>query len=180
MTPPQESGLQEAYIALGANLGEPRSTLRWALRATARLGEVAAVSRLYRTAPVGGPPGQPDYLNAALHLRTALAPRELLEALHATEAAAGRIRHKRWEARVLDLDLLLYGRWVTADGLHLPHPRAWDRAFVLAPLHDLDPDLTHPVTGETVRDALRRVCMGAEIGPGSPWEEAEAPARVLG
>lgn len=155
------SGLHDAYVALGANLGDAPGTLRRAVADIAQLGEVVAVSRLYRTAPVGGPPGQPDYLNAALHLRTSVPPQDLLDALHTIEARAGRTRAERWEARVLDLDLLLCGGAVTGTdtlrGLTLPHPRAWERAFVLAPLRDLNPALPHPITGETVGAALDRV-----------------------
>lgn len=146
-----------AYIALGANLGDPLPTLHWARDEVSKLGQVTGVSRLYRTAPVGGPPGQPDYLNAALSLQTALAPADLLAALHDIEARAGRTREVRWEARVLDLDLILYGDQISDDpALTLPHPRAWERAFVLAPLLDLDPALKHPHTGETVAEALAK------------------------
>jgi len=159
-----------AYIALGANLGEPLRALRQAREALRRLGELTGVSALYRTAPVGGPPGQPDYLNAAVRLHTALEPLELLLALHATEAGAGRKRRERWEARTLDLDLILYGAVVQAGpSLTLPHPRAWDRAFVLAPLADLAPGLDHPVTGETVRTALARTGLHGVIREDSHW-----------
>ena len=146
-----------AYIALGANLGDPLPMLHWARDEVGKLGQVTGVSRLYRTAPVGGPPGQPDYLNAALSLQTALPPADLLAALHDIEARAGRTREVRWEARVLDLDLILYGDQISDDpALTLPHPRAWERAFVLAPLHDLDPALRYPRTGETVAEALAK------------------------
>ncbi|GGS32592.1 2-amino-4-hydroxy-6-hydroxymethyldihydropteridine diphosphokinase [Deinococcus knuensis] len=165
----------DAYIALGANLGDPLAALRRAAAHLGTLGQVAGVSALYRTAPVGGPPGQPDYLNAAAHLRTTLSAETLLAALHDLEAAAGRERHERWEARTLDLDLITHGDRVSAHpALTLPHPRAWDRPFVLAPLHDLNPDLRHPVTGETVRGALSRLGMG-RLGMdgvqrvGGPW-----------
>lgn len=149
---------EAAFVALGANLGEPLTTLRGAREALGTLGTLTGMSHLYRTAPVGGPAGQPDYLNAAVRLETDFAPAALLAALHATEARAGRVRRERWEARPLDLDLVLYGSRVQEEpGLTLPHPRAWDRAFVLAPLADLDPGLRHPVTGETVAAALARV-----------------------
>ncbi|EYB67548.1 2-amino-4-hydroxy-6-hydroxymethyldihydropteridine pyrophosphokinase [Deinococcus phoenicis] len=152
---------EAAFIALGANLGDPLATLRRAREALAMLGTLTGVSGLYRTAPVGGPPGQPDYLNAAVRLQTALAPADLLAALHGIEAGAGRFRRERWEARTLDLDLILYGDAVVQTaGLTLPHPRAWDRAFVLAPLADLEPERAHPVTGETAGAALRRVGLG--------------------
>ena len=98
-----------AFIALGANLGGPLATLREARTGIGALGQITGVSALYRTAPVGGPAGQPEYLNAALRLDTALDPAALLAALHAAEARAGRERRERWAARTLDLDLILYG-----------------------------------------------------------------------
>lgn len=151
-----------AYVALGANLGEPLPTLRGAIAGLSGLGEVQEVSRLYRTAPVGGPTGQPDYWNAVAALQTVLPPLELLDGLQALENAAGRTRTVRWEARTLDLDLILYGTAVIQETrLQVPHPLAWERAFVLAPLHDLAPTLQHPVTGETVTAALTRVNAGA-------------------
>lgn len=158
-----------AFIALGANLGEPLRTLGWAREELAALGTVTGASRLYRTAPVGGPPGQPPYFNAALRLETRLSPAALLAALHAAEDRAGRTRQQRWEARILDLDLILYGDLISEGedpqaGPVLPHPHAWDRAFVLAPLADLDPQRPHPRTGETVAQALTRVGMaGIEL-----------------
>ncbi|MHA0035482.1 2-amino-4-hydroxy-6-hydroxymethyldihydropteridine diphosphokinase [Deinococcus sp. PESE-13] len=157
--------MTRAFIALGANLGDPQATLRRALTELGALGEVRGVSALYRTAPVGGPPGQPDYLNAVAELETALSAPALLAALHATEAKAGRTRDVRWEARVLDLDLIVYGEDVSDDpALTLPHPRAWERGFVLAPLSDLAPSLAHPRTGEMVAQALRRVDLaGVEV-----------------
>lgn len=150
--------MSDAYIALGANLGRPHDTLRWAVGAVAQRGDLLGVSGLYRTAPVGGPAGQPDYLNAALHLSTSLTAAALLDALHELEARAGRERRERWAARLLDLDLIVYDGLVqVGPRLTLPHPRAWERAFVLAPLADLNPALRHPQTGETVARALERV-----------------------
>lgn len=160
-----------AYVALGANLGRPLETLAWAVGEVARLGTRRGVSRLYRTAPVGGPAGQPDYLNAVLSVETTASPRDLLTALHAIEASAGRERRERWAARVLDLDLLTYDGLISEDGVLLPHPRAWERAFVLAPLADLAPELEHPRTGERVARALVRVGMAGvqrEDVPGWP------------
>ncbi|ADV66593.1 2-amino-4-hydroxy-6-hydroxymethyldihydropteridine diphosphokinase [Deinococcus maricopensis] len=148
----------DALIALGANLGDPRANLAWAVRELAGVGVVTGVSRVYRTAPVGGPPGQPDYLNAAARLRTTLTPHDVLAALLDIERRSGRERRERWGPRVLDLDLIAYGDLsLDTDDLTLPHPRAWTRAFVLAPLHDVAPDYAHPGTGERVRDALARV-----------------------
>lgn len=103
---------EAAFIALGANLGDAPGTLRGARDDLARLGTLTGVSGLYRTVPVGGPPGQPDYLNAAVRLVTPLGPVELLGALHEIERQAGRVRRDRWAARTLDLDLILYGHEV--------------------------------------------------------------------
>ena len=150
-----------ALIALGANLGDPRAALRQAKNVLADVGEVQATSWLYRTAPVGGPPGQPEYLNAALSLFTPLSPQALLLALLGIEALSGRVRLERWGPRLLDLDLIGYGqRALHTPRLTLPHPEAFVRAFVLAPLADVAPGWRHPVTGERVQDALRRADQG--------------------
>ena len=146
-----------ALIALGANLGDPRAALRQARDVLADVGGVQATSWLYRTAPVGGPPGQPEYLNAALSLLTPLSPQALLLALLGIEALSGRVRLERWGPRLLDLDLIGYGQQALhTPRLTLPHPEAFARAFVLAPLADVAPGWRHPVTGERVQDALRR------------------------
>ncbi len=149
-----------AFIALGSNLGEPLEHLRWARQSLERLGEVIASSSLYRTAPVGGPEGQPDYLNAvvALEPRTA-EPEVLLEQLLGLEAQRGRERRVRWGARTLDLDLLTFSEEVTqSEYLTLPHPRMMERAFVLGPLCEVVREVNlawrHPVTGEGACDAL--------------------------
>lgn len=147
-----------ALIALGANLGDPLSALRQARTVLADLGEVTATSWLYRTAAVGGPQGQPDYLNAALSLDTPLSPQALMLALLGAEALSGRVRLERWGPRVLDLDLIGYGDAVlNTPRLTLPHPRAFERPFVLAPLADVAPEWRHPATGETVQSALARL-----------------------
>ena len=121
-------------VGLGANLGDAAGALDWAVRA---LPGVVAVSDLYSSAPVGGPP-QPDYLNAAALLVTDLEPRALLDLLHGLERDAGRLRDVRWGPRTLDLDLLDYDgeRRATAT-LTLPHPRMLERAFVRVPLEEL-------------------------------------------
>ena len=147
-----------ALIALGANLGDPLTTLRQAKATLADLGTVSAASWLYRTAAVGGPPGQPDYLNAALALQTSLSPQALMLALLGVEALSGRVRLERWGPRVLDLDLIGSGDTVLHSAhLTLPHPRAFLRAFVLAPLADVAPTWRNPLSGETVQAALQRL-----------------------
>ncbi len=152
---------ETALIALGANLGDPAAALRWAVSEIGQLGQLHAASRFYRTVPVGGPPNQPPYLNAAVELRTPLSPEALLDALLALEARYGRVRGERWAARVLDLDLIAYGSSVLKTPcLTLPHPRAWQRAFVLGPLADIAPEYRHPVTRQTVAQALQALDRG--------------------
>lgn len=135
-------------IALGANLGDPESTVEAAIRRLRRTGGLRRVrtSEVMRTSPVGGPPGQPDYRNAIALATTRLIPVDLLAALHRIEDDFGRTRHTRWEARTLDLDLIQYGEPGTPHEfrsddpeLTLPHPRAAHRPFVLEPWLQLDP-----------------------------------------
>ncbi|MDO6388353.1 MULTISPECIES: 2-amino-4-hydroxy-6-hydroxymethyldihydropteridine diphosphokinase [Uliginosibacterium] len=140
-----------AWIGLGANLGDPVNTLREAFTALGQLPgcRVLTSSSLYRTAPQGpGTEGQPDYVNAVAALDTTLAAPELLEALLELEKNFGRQRSTRNAARTLDLDLLLYGcEILDAPGLHLPHPRMHERAFVLIPLAELAPETRIPGRG---------------------------------
>jgi 2-amino-4-hydroxy-6-hydroxymethyldihydropteridine diphosphokinase len=101
-----------------------------------------AVSPVYETEPVGGPPGQGPYLNAVVELDTDLSPRELLDIAHSLEEAALRVRSDRWGPRTLDVDILLVGDLAVEEpDLVVPHPRMGERRFVLAPLADLAPEL---------------------------------------
>ncbi len=138
--------VQTAYLGLGANLGDRHATLAEALARLAATPEVriARVSPVYETAAVvlTGQPPQPDFLNLVIEVETTLTPHALLDACLAIEQALGRVRRERWGARTLDLDLLFFGDSGLADDrLTLPHPRLHERAFVLAPLADLAPDL---------------------------------------
>ena len=129
-----------AYVALGANLGDASQTLRNALQTLDRVPGIRLVqaSRLYRTAPIDA--SGPDYINAVAEVATTLTAPTLLGALQAMENAAGRERPYRNAARTLDLDLLLYGSaHIHSPGLTVPHPRMWERAFVLVPLAELAP-----------------------------------------
>jgi 2-amino-4-hydroxy-6-hydroxymethyldihydropteridine diphosphokinase len=152
-----------AVIGLGANLGDPAAQLRTAIAAIGRIADtrVLAVSSFYRTAPVGYL-AQPEFVNAAVAVETTLAPRALLDALQAIEAAAGRERRFKDAPRTLDLDILLYGDRVADEpGLMLPHPRLHERAFALAPLVEIAPDAVVPGHGRAA-DLLAR-CAAQKI-----------------
>ena len=127
-----------AFLGLGSNLGNREALLR---QAVASIPDLVAVSPLYETDPVGGPE-QGAFLNLVVELDTAMSPRELLELCQELEAAAHRMRLERWGPRTLDVDVLLVGDLkVDEPDLEVPHPRMWQRRFVLAPLRDLAPDL---------------------------------------
>jgi 2-amino-4-hydroxy-6-hydroxymethyldihydropteridine diphosphokinase len=151
-----------AYIGLGSNLEDPRGQVAAALDALARLPQTRLVarSRLYRTAPWGGV-AQPDFINAAAHLETALDAPTLMLALLDIEQVAGRVRGpERYGPRILDLDLLVYGDvHIDSAGLAVPHPRLAERAFVLLPLSEIAPNLEIPGQGR-VADLLARVDAG--------------------
>jgi 2-amino-4-hydroxy-6-hydroxymethyldihydropteridine diphosphokinase len=148
--------MPRVYIALGGNLGDPRTNLEQAVERLAAdpAIDVVAVSSLRETDPVGYT-DQPRFLNGALAAETTLRPRELLERLLAVERELGRTRTgPRQGPRTVDLDLLLYGdATIDEPGLTVPHPRLAERRFVLEPLAELEPDLVLP-DGRRVRDLL--------------------------
>ncbi|MEU6927598.1 2-amino-4-hydroxy-6-hydroxymethyldihydropteridine diphosphokinase [Streptomyces sp. NPDC046385] len=140
-----------AVLALGANLGNRLETLQGtvdALEDTPGL-RVKAVSPVYETEPWGVDPGsQPTYLNAVILVKTTLPPASLLERAHAVEEAFHRVRDERWGSRTIDVDIITYADVLSDDPvLTLPHPRAHQRAFVLAPWHDVDPEAQLPGHG---------------------------------
>ncbi len=149
-----------ALIALGANLDQRRKTLK---RAIATLGghpeiAVARKSRYYESLPAGGPVGQGLFLNAAAVLETTLAPETLLAELLTVEDQLGRTRNTRWDARTIDLDLLLYDDAVIeTKTLILPHPRMSYRRFVLEPAAEIVPDMRHPTIGWTISELLEHL-----------------------
>ena len=129
---------QRVFLSMGSNVGD-----RWRhlTDAVESLAGVVAVSPVYETDPVGGP-AQEAYLNVVVELRTSLTPRQLLGVAHRLESAAGRVRGERWGPRTLDVDILLVDDLrIEEPDLVIPHPRMWERRFVLAPLADLAPEL---------------------------------------
>lgn len=147
------TGTDRVFVGLGSNLGDRRAFLRLGL---SYLPQVVAVSPVYETTPVGGPQGQDDYLNLVAELEPPQDPLELLAVARAAETAAGRRRDQRWGPRTLDVDLLLVGA-ARLDGpdLVLPHPRMWERGFVLVPLADLAPEIVGDRLGPALKAGVR-------------------------
>jgi 2-amino-4-hydroxy-6-hydroxymethyldihydropteridine diphosphokinase len=154
---PRPSPVRRAYLGIGSNLGDRISHLQGAVDALGVADglDVVAVSPVYETTPVGGPP-QPDYLNAVVAVDTTLAARALLELAHRIEAAAARVRTVRWGPRTLDVDVLIVGEeQIDEPDLVVPHPRMTERAFVVVPLADLAPEWAtrFPADAASVRPA---------------------------
>jgi 2-amino-4-hydroxy-6-hydroxymethyldihydropteridine diphosphokinase len=142
-----------AFLALGSNLGEREALLRGAV---ASIPDLVAVSPVYETDPVGGPE-QGAFLNCVVELDTGRSPRALLALCQELEAEAERVRIERWGPRTLDVDVLLVGDLTVAEpDLEVPHPRMWQRRFVLAPLADLAPDLVSPEQLAAAEGDVRR------------------------
>ena len=164
-----------AFLGLGSNLGDREVMLRSALIAIDDLPGTRVspdgVASLFETDPVGGPGDQPAFLNSALRLATTLDPVSLMKAILAVETGLGRTPGPRWSARLIDIDLLLFGEvTMQSDPLTLPHPRLHQRLFVLAPLAEIAADVIHPVIGASIETLQRR---SRESTPsGSVWKIA--------
>ena len=167
-------GIERTFLGLGGNLGDPAAAMAVALRALdAHPGvSVAAVSSLYRTPP-WGVADQPDFLNAVAALDTALPARQLLDLGLSIEKGLKRVRAVRWGPRVIDIDILLFGNErIEEAGLQVPHPRMGERAFVLAPLAEIAPEVV--VDGQTATQRLGGLETGDIVrlpGGGDWWKE---------
>jgi 2-amino-4-hydroxy-6-hydroxymethyldihydropteridine diphosphokinase len=149
---------RRVVLALGSNLGDRQENLQGAVDALSDAPgfRFLAVSPIYETVPVGGPE-QPDYLNAVITVQTALPGLVILDRAHGVEDAFQRVRDQVWGPRTLDVDVIVCGGEISDDPqLTLPHPRAHERAFVLAPWHDIEPDAEIPGRGP-VADLLRAI-----------------------
>lgn len=138
---------------LGSDLGDSQEIVRAAVKALDLIPQVKIlqVSRWYRTKAVTNSVPQPDYINGCATLDTSMSPQDLLATMLEVEVKFGRVRRARWDARTLDLDLLLYeSQILSTDNLIVPHPRMCDRAFVILPLAEIAPDWVHPVMGDRI------------------------------
>ncbi len=168
--------MRTGYLGLGSNIGDRAGHLRAAIELLGERGvEVEAASSGYETEPVGDVLDQPDFLNAAIRIRTELEPEALLDLCKEIEAGRGRaLDAPRHSPRPLDVDLLLLGDLeLSTDRLTLPHPEVTSRRFVLAPLLELDPSLALP-DGSLLSDAFAR------LGPGQRAERVDLPLRGSG
>ena len=161
----------DVYIGLGANLGNPLTTFEKCLPLIEEYSEIISRSKLYRSAPYGFA-DQPPFINAAIRIETNLPPLDLLKKLQETEKTLGKKVIRRNGPRVIDLDLLLYDELsLDNDDLVLPHPRILNRDFVLRPLLDLNPELSHPFWApKTLKSALSELQQKFVENDPKPWE----------
>ncbi len=179
--------MTQCLISLGANLGDPRESIRLAAeKLVKRLGP-GKVSSYYHTPPVGGPSGQPPFVNAVVWVDTELNAWETWTVVRQVENELGRVRLERWEARRIDVDILLFGdHRVWTPQLKIPHPRMCMRRFILVPAVEVAPEVRDPATGSTVAElasALNtRQTIVAVIGSrvGSTMTILEEAARLTG
>jgi 2-amino-4-hydroxy-6-hydroxymethyldihydropteridine diphosphokinase len=153
----------EVLLGLGSNLGDRQEILKSAWQEINDIAETKTLrlSRFYETEPVGGPPNQPEFLNAAGIVDTTLTPHLLLEKLQEIEFKFGRVRIEHWGPRTLDIDILLYGNEIISTPvLTIPHPEMLQRRFVLEPAMEIAANTVHPVTGKTILEHYRFIGYG--------------------
>lgn len=147
---------QKTYLLLGTNLGDRKSYLDRALRLIAEeVGEIKSRSSTYETA-AWGKTDQPGFLNLAVEVETNLTALELLTTVLKIEETLGRVREEKWGARLIDIDIILYGNEIIniSDKLQIPHPEMQNRKFVMEPLAEIAPDLLHPLLHKSVSEIL--------------------------
>ncbi|MFC1863971.1 2-amino-4-hydroxy-6-hydroxymethyldihydropteridine diphosphokinase, partial [Thermodesulfobacteriota bacterium] len=149
----------KAFIGIGSNIGDVHHNCIDAVRRIGLISgcEVSRLSNFFLTEPVGVE-GQDWYLNAVTEIDTGLMPHNLLRSLLEIEADMGRVRKEKWESRIIDLDILIYGNEIINDeNLKIPHPYMHERRFVMSPISELAPDLIHPVIGKTMIELFNSI-----------------------
>ena len=155
------------YIGIGSNLGDKLANCLRAIEAIRADGRnrIVQCSPFYQTEPVGKKE-QDWFINGVFAMETSMGPRELLDFLLAVEKMMGRLRGERWGPRVIDLDILIFGKEVINEGgLQIPHPRLHERRFVLVPLRDIVPKLVHPLLGKRISQILTELPGGEKVLP---------------
>ncbi len=150
--------MTKVYVGLGSNLGNKKENLVNAINRIDAYSGICVIDKsgFHETTPVGGPP-QPDYVNCAIELETEFTPQTLLKEFKKIEKKLGRKSDVRWGPRIIDLDILLYGDRIVSDhNLIIPHERMHERAFVLAPLCEISPDIKHPVLKLNISELLEK------------------------
>ncbi len=159
------NNLERVFIGIGSNRGRRRENCKRAVEGIILSGQIRIVefSPLYESAP-WGMSAQGPFVNAVIEVRSALGPMGLLEFLKGLERGLGRRRSARWGPRVIDLDLLFFGRRIlNTRRLTLPHPRLHERGFVLRPMNDIAPDFVHPVLMESMRSLFHGLRDGNDV-----------------
>ncbi len=165
--------MPKAVISIGSNLGDRTGNCRKALEEISGFAEILKVSSVYETGPVGKE-DQPDFINCAAEIQTALPPEELLGRILEVEDGMGRVRDGRWGPRTIDIDLIFYDELkLDTPDLKLPHPQAHLRRFVLEPVSELMPGKIHPAFGITVRELCRK------LGDGQRVKKTGGPSTLI-
>lgn len=167
--------METIFLSLGSNLGDRRSLLEGAIDALKEeVGTLTRISTIYETASWGAEEPQPDYLNLVVELQTELTPEEVLQVAHHIEASLGRTRDKKWESRLIDIDLLFYGQHIIEEPhLQVPHPRIAERNFVLIPMAEIVPNFIHPQLGQSMQQLFEASADTSHVHTWSDFEEAD-------